>query len=239
MSTPHISAEKGDFAKVVLMPGDPLRAQFIAEKFLKNAKRVTEVRNIYGYTGEYEGKRISVMSSGMGMPSMGIYSHELYTEYGVESIIRIGTAGTYSEEIKVKNIVLADSVYSESSFNKVMCGDDTDILFPNEKLNKTIEESAKELGKQIHKGRVYCTDVFYADVKNKDWKYFKNEKKCVCCEMESFGLFAVAKHLNKKASCLITISDSFVTGEVTTSEERQNAFTGMMEIALKAASKEA
>ena len=239
MATPHIAAEKGDFAKVVLMPGDPLRAQLIAEKFLKNAKKVTDVRNMYGFTGEYEGKRISVMSSGMGMPSMGIYSHELYTEYGVESIIRIGTAGTYSEDIKVKDIVLADSVYSESSFNKVLCGDDTDVLFPNENLNHIIEESAKEIGKQIHKGRVYSTDVFYADVKGKDWTYFKNEKKCVCCEMESFGLFAVAKHLNKKAACLITISDSFVTGEVTSSEERQNAFTGMMEVALKAATKEA
>lgn len=239
MATPHIAAEKGDFAKVVLMPGDPLRAQLIAEKFLKNAKKVTDVRNMYGFTGEYEGKRISVMSSGMGMPSMGIYSHELYTEYGVESIIRIGTAGTYSEDIKVKDIVLADSVYSESSFNKVLCGDDTDVLFPNENLNHIIEESAKEIGKQIHKGRVYSTDVFYADVKGKDWTYFKNEKKCVCCEMESFGLFAVANHLNKKAACLITISDSFVTGEVTSSEERQNAFTGMMEVALKAATKEA
>ena len=239
MATPHIAAEKGDFAKVVLMPGDPLRAQLIAEKFLKNAKKVTDVRNMYGFTGEYEGKRISVMSSGMGMPSMGIYSHELYTEYGVESIIRIGTAGTYSEDIKVKDIVLADSVYSESSFNKVLCGDDTDVLFPNENLNHIIEESAKEIGKQIHKGRVYSTDVFYADVKGKDWTYFKNEKKCVCCEMESFGLFAVANHLNKKAACLITISDSFVTGEATSSEERQNAFTGMMEVALKAATKEA
>lgn len=239
MPTPHISAQKGDFSKVVLMPGDPLRAQFIAENFLKNAKKVTDVRNIYGFTGEYENKTISVMASGMGMPSIGIYSHELYTEYGVESIIRIGTAGTYSEDIKVKDIVLSDSVYSTSSFNKVLCDDDSDILYPSEELNKTIELSADELGKKIHKGRIYSTDVFYADVKDRDWKYYKNEKKCVCCEMESFGLFAVAKHLNKKAACIITISDSFVTKEITSAEERQTAFTGMMEVALKAAVKEA
>lgn len=234
MSTPHIEAQKGDIAKVVLMPGDPLRAKFIAETFLTDVKKFNTVRNMFGYTGLYKGKEVSVMGSGMGMPSIGIYSYELYTEYGVESIIRIGSAGSYSERANVYDVVLADSAYSESSFAKVAFNYEEDVLKPSAVLNERLLGSAEKLGIDVITGRIHSSDVFYRD-SGTNWEELRDNHDVLCVEMESFALFANAKKLDKKAACILTISDSFVTQEVTSAEERQTAFTKMMKIALDTA----
>lgn len=234
MATPHISAKKDEIAKVVLMPGDPLRAKFIAETFLEDVTQFNEVRNMFGFTGTYKGQKVSVMGSGMGMPSIGIYSYELFTQYDVEAIIRIGSAGSYSDKANVYDVVLADSAYSESSFAKVAFNVDTDVLNPSRALNDLILDKAKALDIDVLEGRIHSSDVFYRD-SGKTWENIRDEHDVLCVEMESFALFANANHLNKKAACLLTISDSFVTQEVTSADERQNAFTKMMEIALDAA----
>ena len=234
MSTPHIEAQKEDIAKVVLMPGDPLRAKFIAETFLTDVKKFNTVRNMFGYTGLYKGKEVSVMGSGMGMPSIGIYSYELYTEYDVESIIRIGSAGSYSERANVYDVVLADSAYSESSFAKVAFNYEEDVLTPSATLNERLLVSAEKLGIDVITGRIHSSDVFYRD-SGTNWEELRDNHDVLCVEMESFALFANAKKLDKKAACILTISDSFVTQEVTSAEERQTAFTKMMEIALDTA----
>ena len=229
--TPHIEAKKGEIAKTVLMPGDPLRAKFIADNFLTDVKLVNKVRNIFAYTGKYHGKEVTVMASGMGMPSIGIYSHELYEFYDVENIIRIGSAGAYTSSLNLYDIVLATDVYSLSSFAKVQ-GYENDIIEADKTLNEKIRSTAINLNKKIVEGRVYSSDVFYGNV---DINYLYNEKKCLCVEMESFALFYNAKKLNKKATCILTISDNLITKEETTSEERQNAFKDMMELALETA----
>lgn len=234
MATPHINAKKGDIAKVVLMPGDPLRAKFIADTFLEDVVQFNDVRNMFGYTGTYKGKKVSVMGSGMGMPSIGIYSYELYTEYDVEAIIRIGSAGSYSEKANLYDVVLADSVYSESSFAQVAFNYDEDVLKPSLELNNLLKEKASALGYPVIEGRIHSSDVFYRD-SGKTWENIRDEHDVLCVEMESFALFANANKLNKKAACILTISDSFVTQEVTSAEERQVSFTKMMEIALDAA----
>lgn len=234
MSTPHNSAIKGDIAKVVLMPGDPLRAKFIAETFLEEVVQFNAVRNMFGYTGLYKGQKVSVMGSGMGMPSIGIYSYELYNQYGVESIIRVGSAGAYTDEIDLFDVVLADSAYSESSFAKTAFDYDEDILEPSMLLNDKLKASAKALGIPIIEARIHSSDVFYRDGGITFQEIFK-ETGSVCVEMESFALFANAKKLNKHAACILTISDSLVTHKVTSADERQNSFTQMMEIALNAA----
>ncbi len=235
MSTPHNAAEKGAFAKTVLMPGDPLRAKFIAETFLENPKLVTSVRNVYGYTGTYNGKEISVMASGMGMPSIGIYSYELYTMYDVETIIRIGSAGAYSVDLKVYDVVLAESAYSESNFAKTQNGCEDDVMYPSKELNEKILATAEKLGIPCKEERIHSSDVFYQDENRGSFERYPKEYGAKCVEMESFALFHNANVLGKKAACLLTISDSFITKEVTSPQERQNAFTAMMKIALEAA----
>ncbi|MBP3891827.1 MAG: purine-nucleoside phosphorylase [Solobacterium sp.] len=235
MATPHISAKDGQFAKTVLMPGDPLRAQFIAENFLEGAQLVTSVRNVYGYTGMYKGKPVSVMASGMGMPSIGIYSYELYKFYDVETIIRIGSAGSYVPELRIYDVVLATGAYSESSYALTQSGEPVDsILYPDPEVNARIKATAKQLGIPLHEGIIHSSDVFYRQ--NKDYlDDVRDNKHCVAVEMESFSLFHNANVLGKKAACLLTISDSFVSPEITTHEERRKSFTNMMEIALEAA----
>ncbi len=235
MGTPHNSAQMGDFAKTVLMPGDPLRAKFIAETFLEDAKLVTSVRNVLGYTGTYKGKKISVMASGMGMPSIGIYSYELFTQYGVETIIRIGSAGSYSADLNLYDVVLAESAYSESSFAKVQNGCEDDVLYPNKELNDRIIETAEKIGIPCKVARIHSSDVFYADPKMGSFERYPQEHGAKCVEMESFALFHNANVLGKKAACLLTISDSMVTKEEVDAEGRQNSFTKMMELALEAA----
>lgn len=235
MATPHNEANNGDIAKTVLMPGDPLRAKFIAETYLKDVNCFNTVRNMYGFTGTYKGKMVSVMGSGMGMPSIGIYSYELYNEYDVDTIIRIGSAGSYCDKLRVFDVMLADSAYSESSFAKVQGGYEDDITYPTESLNMDIMNIAKELGKTIKIGRVHSSDVFYRQDKSPYYKDLYENKQCLCVEMESFALFHNARILGKNAACLLTISDSFVSNEITTSKQRQQSFTEMMEIALETA----
>lgn len=232
MATPHIEAKEGVIAKTVLMPGDPLRAKFIAEKYLENVVQFNNVRNMFGFTGTYNGKRISVMGSGMGMPSIGIYSFELYKFYGVENIVRIGSAGAYTADLDLYDVVLVDRAWSESTFPQTQSGVDTgEYTYPNQELNDKLEVIATELNIPVTKGTIHSSDVFYRE----DFDVFKTinkEKECIAVEMESFALFHNAKVLNKKAACLLTISDNLVTHEETSSEERQNAFTKMMDIAL-------
>lgn len=235
MATPHNKAEVGQVAKTVLMPGDPLRAKFIADTFLTDVKQFNDVRNMYGFTGMYEGVEVSVMGSGMGMPSIGIYSYELYTQYGVENIIRIGSAGSYCEEAKVYDVVLATEAYSESSYAKTQSGYDKDKTYPSTELNEAIKSSASKLGIDIHEGCIHSSDVFYREGDGEYYKDLYKDKGCLAVEMESFALFHNAATLGKKAACLLTISDSFVSNEVTTAEERQTSFTKMMEIALDTA----
>ena len=234
MSTPHNSAEKGQFAKTVLMPGDPLRAKFIAETFLENPVLVNNVRGIQGYTGTWKGKPVSVMASGMGMPSIGIYSYELFKEYDVENIIRIGSAGAYVPDLKMFDVVLASAAYSESSYAKVQSGYEDCFGYPSKALNEKLLKAAKELEIPVKEGVIHSSDVFYRE--NHDGGEDPvNDKHCICVEMESFALFNNARVLGKNASCLLTISDSLVSHEATTAEERQTSFTRMMKIALDAA----
>ena len=237
MSTPHIAAEMGDFAKTVLMPGDPLRAQFIAETFLQDVRQVTGVRGMLGFTGTYEGRPISVMGSGMGMPSIGIYSYELFKFYGVENIIRIGSAGSYTDKAKLFDVVLASGAVSESSYAKTQSGFEGHITFPSRERNEKLRASAAKQGIPLIEGNIHSSDVFYrqpSDAKPTYWEKLRDEQGCVCVEMESFALFANAQVLGKHAACLLTISDSFVSPEATTAEQRQKSFTNMMKVALGA-----
>lgn len=235
MATPHNRAEKGQIAKTVLMPGDPLRAKFIAETFLENPVMFNDVRNMYGYTGTYKGKEVSVMGSGMGMPSIGIYSYELYTQYDVENIIRVGSAGGYTEDAKIYDVILADAAYSESSYAKTQSGYDKDKTYPTASLNNKLLKAAQKLNIPLNAGTVHSADVFYREGDTAYTKELVEKHGCKCVEMESFALFHNANVTGKNAACLLTISDSFVSNEVTTPEERQNSFTNMMKIALEAA----
>lgn len=227
--TPHNGAKKGEIAKTVLMPGDPMRAKFIAETYLQNAKLVNQVRGMYAYTGTYQGKEITVMASGMGMPSIGIYAYELYQFYDVEHIIRVGSAGSYDENLHVYDILLVENSYSDSSFAKVQNHSTYDVVSSSELLNQVIINTAKEKNQKITIGTAYSTDVFYRQ-ENTTEKV--KEHHCLACEMESFALFHTAKMLHKQATCILTISDHFVTGEETTAKERETGFQKMMELAL-------
>lgn len=233
MSTPHNQAKPGDIAKNVLMPGDPLRAKFIAETFLTNVRQVNSVRNMLAFTGEYKGKEITVMASGMGMPSIGIYSYELYTVYGVENIIRVGSAGSYVEKLNIYDVVLADSAWSESTFAHTQNGFEGDTILPSAQLNKKILETAERLGVKVHLDKIHSSDVFYRESNVDGYKELYVKHGCTCVEMESFALFHNAAVLGKNAACLLTISDSFVTKQETTSEERQSSFVNMMKVALE------
>lgn len=235
MATPHISAKEGDFAKTVLMPGDPLRAKFIAETFLKDAKLVTSVRNVLGYTGTYKGVPVSVMASGMGMPSIGIYSYELFKFYGVENIIRIGSAGSYREWLKVMDVTLAESAYSNSTYAQMQGGCTDRSIKPSGELNDAIRQTAQSLGINCKMSVVHSSDVFYADSSQGTWQDVAERTGTDCVEMESFALFHNANVLGKRAACLLTISDSFVDHVELTAEQRQNSFTEMMTLALEAA----
>ena len=213
------------------MPGDPLRAKFIAETFLTDVKQINGVRNMFGYTGLYNGKPITVFGSGMGQPSIGIYSYELFNFYGVENIIRIGSAGSYSADLAVYDTVLVTNAYSESTFAKVAFDIDADILPANEQLNDALRQSAAEEGVALKEATIHSSDVFYHN-SSFSWEALREQYGCKAVEMESYALFANAIGSGKKAACLLTISDSFITHEETTAEERQNSFTDMMKVAL-------
>ena len=201
MSTPHNEANLGDIAKTVIMPGDPLRAKYIAENFLDNYKLVNSVRGIFAYTGKYKGKELTIMASGMGMPSMGIYSYELYKYYGVENIIRIGSCGSYKPELKLFDIILAENVFSEGNFALTLNNEDCHIVSGNSDVNKFLDRVPKDFNP-------------------------------VSAEMEAFALFYVAKVLNKKSACIMSVVDSKYIKEVATPEERQTGLTNMIKLAL-------
>jgi len=229
--TPHIEAKKEDIAKIVIMPGDPLRAKFIAETYLQDVKQINSIRNILGYTGYYEDKQVTVMGSGMGMPSIGIYSYELFKFYDVDVIIRIGSCGAYTERLNLYDLILVDSCYSESTFAKVQNGYEENVITSDKAVTNIIAKTAEKENKQFVRGCVYSSDVFYSNIVNIDELYHK--KNCLGIEMESFALFHNAKILNKKAACLLTVSNNLITNEETTSIERQKSFTEMIELALK------
>ena len=233
--TPHIGVkDPSEIAKTVLMPGDPLRAKFIAENFLTDVKQINSVRNMFGYTGLYKGKPITIFGSGMGQPSIGIYSYELFEFYGVENIIRIGSAGSYSADLAVYDTVLVSHAYSESTFAKVAFDIEGDTLPANSDLNDLLRKCAKECGVQLKEAIIHSSDVFYHKG-SFSWEECRDVHGCKAVEMESYALFANAIASGKKAACLLTISDSFITHEVTSAEERQNSFTNMMKVALEVA----
>lgn len=230
--TPHINAKLDEIAKTVIMPGDPLRAKHIAETFLTDYKLVNTVRNMYAYTGYYKGKKVTVMGSGMGIPSMGIYSYELYKFYDVENIIRVGTAGAYTADLNLFDIILVESCYSLSNYAKAQTNSDDHILYSSEALNAKLRLSAEKQNIILKECRVSSSEAFYNETEIP--ADMISNHNCMAVEMESFALFQNARYLNKKAACLLTISDNIVTKENTTSEEREKNLNQMIEIALEA-----
>ena len=234
MSTPHNEANLGEIAKTVIMPGDPLRAKYIAENFLEDYKLVNKVRGVYAYTGKYKGKEITVMASGMGMPSMGIYCYELFKFYNVENIIRIGSCGGYKPDLKLFDIILADKVFSESNFALTLNNEVCHIVEADSDLNNIISSTATEENINIVKGNTVCTDCFdvYMTDVNNFLEIVPKDLDPVGAEMEAFALFYVAKILNKKAACLMSVVDSKYIKEIATPEERQTGLNKMIKLAL-------
>ena len=239
MSTPHNEANIGDIAKTVVMPGDPLRAKYIAENFLDNYKLVNQVRGMYAYTGTYKGKEITVMAHGMGMPSIGIYTYELFKIYGVENIIRIGSCGGYQPELKLFDIILTENVFSESNYALTLNNDNCHIVSSNSDLNSIIENTAKDSNINVVLGNTVCTDCFdvYMTDVNKFLERVPDNFNPVAAEMEAFALFYNAKLLNKKASCLMSVVDSKFIKDIATPEERQTGLNTMIKLALDSAIK--
>ena len=230
--TPHIEAENKEMiAKTVLMPGDPLRAKFIADTYLDNVFQFNTVRGMNGYTGEFKGRKISVMASGMGMPSIGIYSYELFSFYNVDSIIRIGSCGSYTKELKLNDVVLAEDAWSESTYARTLNGETKSSLRASSNLNSKIEKISKEIQIPIIKARIHSSDVFYRKNPN-DYILIRDTHGCSAVEMESFALFANAILLGKNAACLLTVSDTFVEHESISITARQKSLTNMIEISL-------
>lgn len=233
MNTPHINAKPEDFAKTVLMPGDPLRSKYIAENFLENAVLINNVRGIQGYTGYYKGHKVTVMASGMGMPSIGIYSYELYKFFGVENIIRIGSAGGLAEGLKVRDIVFGIGANTNSNYGTQYGVNGIIAPTCSYKLLKTAVEAAKDTGVEPVIGNLYSSDTFY-DADADSLVKWKNVGS-LAVEMEAAALYLNAMQLNKNALAMCTISDLPLSGESLSAEERQNTFTQMMEIALETA----
>ena len=235
----HCNAKKEDIKSVVLMPGDPLRAKYIAENFLENAKLVNTVRNMLAYIGSYKGTEITVFSSGMGMPSMGIYCYELYKFYDVDTIIRIGSCGSYNKDIKPLDTILVENSYTESNFAFSWNGKDCHIAYPCEETNKIIENIAKENNLPFVKGTTLCGDCFdrYLEDLDSFINRFPKELNIIGAEMEAFSLFYLAKCLNKKAACLLTVVDSLYSTDELSSKERETSLNTMIKIALESAKK--
>ena len=237
--TIHNEAKKEDIANIVIMPGDPLRAKYIAENFLVNPRLVNSIRGMYAYTGEYKGKTITIMASGMGMPSMGIYCYELYKYYNVDSIIRIGSCGSNKPDLKLFDIILSENCFSESNFAYTLNNEDCHMVSSSNVLNSIIEKTAKENNIKIVKGNTVCIDCFdlYMTDVDKFFARIPNDFNPLSSEMEAFALFYTAKMLNKKASCLMTVSDSKFIKNSATPEERQNSLTNMIKLALESSIK--
>ena len=233
MSTPHINAKPEDFAKTVLMPGDPLRSKFIAETFLENPVLVNNVRGVQGYTGTFHGKRVSVMASGMGMPSMGIYSYELFRIYGVENIIRIGSAGALREDIHVRDLVLGMGASTDSAYASNFGLPGTFAPICSYRLLSGSVRLAEQAGFRYHVGNLLSSDVFYSDDPTANARWAK--MGILAVEMEAAALYMNAARLGKNALAICTVSNHLLTGEETTPEERQNSFSQMIELALELA----
>ena len=233
MATPHIEVnDKNKIAKTVLMPGDPLRAEYIAKTYLENVELVNKVRNMFAFTGYYKGKKVTVMGSGMGMPSIGIYSYELFNEYDVDNIIRVGSCGSYTKDINVYDVIIVNKAYSESTYALTAFGYPENMFESSKDLVNKLNESAKKLNIPVFNSTIHSSDVFYR--KHGDvFKDVRDKYGCVAVEMESFALFANARYLCKNAACILTVSDSLVTNEATTAQERQTSFNKMIQIALE------
>ncbi|MBD1584700.1 purine-nucleoside phosphorylase [Pseudoalteromonas sp. S16_S37] len=231
MSTPHISANSGDFAETVLMPGDPLRAQYIAEHFLEDARQVTGVRNMYGFTGTYNGKPVSIMGSGMGIPSMSIYAKELIVSYGVKNLIRIGTCGGISKDIKIRDVIFAQGASTDSNVNRARVRGYDFAAIADFGLLENGVNAARKLGIDAKVGNVFTTDTFY----QADGSFYEQLDKLgiMAVDMETAGMYGVAAEYGAKAMALFTVSDHVITGEATPSEERQSTFNEMVKIALE------
>jgi purine-nucleoside phosphorylase len=229
----HIEAKKGEIAETILLPGDPLRAKWIAETFFENPVCFNKVRNMFGYTGTYKGKKVSVMGTGMGVPSISIYAHELITEFGVKNLIRVGSAGSYQKHVKLYDIVLAMAASSNSGLNELRFGGADYAPTASFELFTKAVDAAKNKDIDIKAGNVFTSDEFYAD----DFESYKKWSKfgILCVEMEAAGLYTIAAKHNVHALAILTISDSLVSGERTTSKERETTFKGMIEIALELA----
>ena len=239
MSTPHNEANLGDFAKTVIMPGDPLRAKYIAENFLENASLINKVRDMYAYTGNYKGTKVSVMAHGMGIPSIGIYCYELFKFYGVENIIRIGSCGAYKEDLKLFDIILAKNVYSESNFALTLNNEDCHIVSSSKELNSIIENTSKEINIPIVKGNTVCTDCFdvYMTDVNKFLERIPNDFDPIGAEIEAFALFYIANLFNKKASTLMSVVDSKYIKEIASPKDRESGLNNMIKLALESSLK--
>ncbi len=237
--TPHINASANDFAKTVLMPGDPLRAKLVAENFLQDSRLVNNVRGVQGYTGTYKGMEVSVMASGMGMPSIGIYSHELFTAFDVDNIIRIGSAGAYSKDVAVRDIIIAMGACTDSRYAHNFKLPGTFAPIASYKLLKECVQCADEFALNYHVGNILSSDIFYNDdVSDYEKSVIKWSKMGVLgVEMEAAALYMNAARLGKNALTICTVSDHLITGEALTADERQNSFTQMITLALETAIK--
>jgi purine-nucleoside phosphorylase len=227
----HIAAKPGEIAETVLLPGDPLRAMFIAETFLENPKQYNEVRNMFGYTGTYKGKPVSVQGTGMGIPSISIYVNELFQDYGVKRAIRVGTAGSIQESLKIRDLVIALSACTDSGANNIRFGGRNYAPTASFGLVKQAWDSAVSRGWKPVAGPVVSSDMFYTE-DPEEWKLWA-KFGCLCVEMETAELYTLAAKYGREALSLLTISDSLISSEITTSQERQTAFTRMMEVALE------
>ena len=231
----HCNAKKEDIAKTVLMPGDPLRAKYIAENFLENARLVNTVRNMLAYTGTYKGKEVTVFSSGMGMPSMGIYSYELFKFYDVERIIRIGSCGAYHNDLNLFDTILVDKSYTEGNFAFSWNEKNCHIANASESLNAQIEKTAKETNIAYIKGNTLCNECFdgYLEDIPAFINRFPKDLDIIACEMEAFALFYMADYFKKQASCLLTVVDSYYKQQESSSEEREKSLNDMIKLALE------
>ncbi|MDO5616966.1 MAG: purine-nucleoside phosphorylase [Cruoricaptor ignavus] len=229
----HISAKKGEIAKIVLQPGDPLRAKYIAENFLNEVKLVSQTRNIFYYTGKYKGKEITVGASGMGIPSIGIYSYELFTEYDVDTIIRIGTCGAYTPDLQLFDLLNVENAASESTYAKFAWEIEEEIISHQGNIFDKINKMAEVLGKKALPTNIHTSDIFYR--KSQEIPKIATQYNCSAVEMEAFALFANAKYLGKNAATILTVSDVIPTGEKISADERERALKNMVELALEAA----
>lgn len=230
MTTPHISANSGEFAETVLMPGDPLRAKFIAENFLTDVKQVNAVRNMLGYTGNYKGKPVSVMGSGMGVPSISIYAYELYTFFAVKNIIRVGSCGAIRPEVKVRDVVIALGASTDSNVNKTRLKGYEFAATANYDLLEAAVQAARAHQTKVHVGNIFTADLFYNP--DKEVLNLMAQYGVLAVEMEAAGLYGVAAECGTKALAICTVSDHILTGEQTSSDEREKSFNDMIEIAL-------